>query len=643
MINILAPQLAKSAAAILLLALASTASAQRLRPLLTYGHGEQPQDPPAPVMLRATATSAGMVVPFGAFTSRQVNVNAQGQNIVGDAANEPSIVVDPTNRNRMTIGWRQFNTVTSNFRQAGWAYTADAGATWTFPGSLSSEFRSDPVLAADATGALFYLSLLGNLQVDLWRSLNGATSWTRLGPAAGGDKQWFTIDTTNSSGRGFHYQSWSTAGNNYGGRQFSRSTNGGFTWSDPIFIPNGPAWGTLDVDSSGNLWIAGINLNNSQLWAVRSTDAKNPAVVPTFDRTTPVNLGGFIVVQQPINPVGLVGQVWLAIDRSGTSLHNNIYLLASVRPFGATNGAEVMFTRSTDGGLSFEPPRRVNDDPVNQAKWHWFGSLAVAPNGRLDAVWLDTRHAANNTDSQLFYAYSFDGGVHWSPNVAVSPLFNPLVGYPNQAKMGDYMQVVSDNTGGDVAYCATFNGEQDIFYVRVFPQLPTVQSAVSRKVHGGAGTFDLPLALSGTPTVESRIGSGANADTHQLVVTFGAPVTLTGVTVTSADGAATASHVVSGTSVTIDVANVTNAQVLTIKLSNVNDGAGFGDVTIPLAVLLGDTTGNGSVTASDVSQTKAASGQPVTSANFQIDVNTSGTLNASDISAVKSQSGAVLP
>ncbi len=70
-----------------------------------------------------------------------------------------------------------------------------------------------------------------------------------------------------------------------------------------------------------------------------------------------------------------------------------------------------------DGGLTFGIPKRINDDPVNQNKWHWLGTLSVAPNGRIDSVWLDTRSAANNTDSQLFYSYSTDGGVTWAPNV----------------------------------------------------------------------------------------------------------------------------------------------------------------------------------------------------------------------------------
>jgi hypothetical protein len=114
-------------------------------------------------------------------------------------------------------------------------------------------------------------------------------------------------------------------------------------------------------------------------------------------------------------------------------------MLASLKPYSTGNGTDVMFVRSTDSGQTFSAPLRINDDPINSSKWHWFGTFAVAPDGRLDAVWLDTRNAANNTDSQLFYSYSRDAGNTWSPNVAVSQPFNPFLGYPNQNKMGDYM------------------------------------------------------------------------------------------------------------------------------------------------------------------------------------------------------------
>ena len=142
-------------------------------------------------------------------------------------------------------------------------------------------------------------------------------------------------------------------------------------------------------------------------------------------------------------------------------------MVASVQPVGAATGSDVMFARSTNGGQTFSAPRRINDDPVNHAKWHWFGTLSVAPNGRIDAVWLDSRNAANNTNSQLFYSSSLDGGNTWSPNTAISNSFNPFLGYPNQNKLGDYITMVSDNAGANVAYAATFNGEEDIYYVRI--------------------------------------------------------------------------------------------------------------------------------------------------------------------------------
>src|SRR5262249_50137935 len=237
---------------------------------------------------------------------------------------------------------------------------------------------------------------------------------------------------------------------------------------------------TLDVATNGNLFIGGGDFGSS-FFCVRSSNAQNPAVTPTFDQNVSVNLGGSVLFGAPINPGGLAGQIFLAVDRSGTATNNNIYMMATVQQFSASNGSDVMFTRSTDGGLTFSTPHRITDDPVNQNKWHWFGTLAVAPNGRIDSVWLDTRNAANNTDSQLFYSWSTDGGVTWAPNVAVSNSFTPFEGYPVQTKIGDYITIVSDNTGGDVAYPATFNfnattgqHEEDVYYVRVSPSgVPT--------------------------------------------------------------------------------------------------------------------------------------------------------------------------
>jgi hypothetical protein len=147
----------------LFLAAVATASAQ-LAPIRKPPFNEPLEKynmPPAPP--RKMETSPRMISQFGVFTSFQVNVNPNGQNILGDAANEPAIAVDPTNANKMVIAWRQFNSINSDFRQSGWGYTTDAGMTWTFPGVLQNNvFRSDPVTKSDELGNFFYLSLQSN-------------------------------------------------------------------------------------------------------------------------------------------------------------------------------------------------------------------------------------------------------------------------------------------------------------------------------------------------------------------------------------------------------------------------------------------------------------------------------------------------
>ncbi len=603
--------------------------------LETYG------DPPA--LLWRNGLSPRMISHFDAFTSVQVNVAANGQNITGDAANEPSLTVDPTDGSKMSIGWRQFNSVASNFRQAGWGYTTNGGTSWTFPGVLENNiFRSDPVLDSDASGNFFYLSLLQTFFDNMWRSLNGGMSWTNIAPATGGDKQWFSIDKTNSIGRGNQYQCWSTSGNNYGGRQFSRSTDGGFTWLNPVSIPNSPAWGVPDVDSDGNLFIGGVNLGTGQIWCERSTNAKDAGATPTFDQSTKVNLGGSISVSEPINPEGLVGQVFLAVDKSGTSTNNNVYMLASVQPSGSSNGSDVMFVRSTDGGKTFSAPVRVNDDPVNHNKWHWFGTLSVAPNGRIDSIWLDTRNAANNTDSQLFYSYSMDAGNTWAPNVAVSASFNPFLGYPNQNKMGDYMQIVSDNTGGNVAYTATFNSEEDIYYVRVAPPSSGLSLVSADSTKGG---FAVDLPLNGAAGIEDR--SGGRQGNYTIEFLFSNPLTSVG-GVTASCGTV-AGGAIDSTDPHRFIVNLRapncNAEEVTVSLSGIvdNQSNNLPAASATVGLLIGDVDADGVVTAADFNLVRTDIGQAANASNFREDVNANGTIERNDAKLVRQRVGTSLP
>jgi hypothetical protein len=434
-------------------------------------HRKQQDDPPLPPPAQPPISPVPLGGPVMGVQSVQVNVDAQGNNVFGDAANEPSMAIDPTDPDRIVIGWRQFDNVASNFRQAGRGYSTDAGASWTFPGVLTpGTFRSDPVLSANSEGAIYYYSL-GNpntFACDMFISADAGVTWTDPIPAFGGDKAWMTIDRTGGIGDGNIYVAWSTI---TGSDTFTRSTDGGLTYMEPIELPGTPVFGTIDVGPDGAVYVAGINnpsFNNSNFRLTQSTDAQNPALAPTFSPAVSVAMGGALRGGAGPNPGGLLGQVWVAVDRSGGPTDGNVYLLSSVNPPGP-DPLDVMFVRSTDGGASFSAPLRVNDDLSGTNAWQWFGTMSVAPNGRIDAVWNDTRSDPAGAFSETRYSYSTDTGVTWAPSIPLTPSWNSLIGWPNQSKIGDYYHMISDEQGASLAFAATFNGEQDVYFRRILP------------------------------------------------------------------------------------------------------------------------------------------------------------------------------
>ncbi len=402
----------------------------------------------------------------GGFASVQVNVDALGQNIVGDAANEPSIAVDLNDSRRVAVGWRQFDTIASSFRQAGWGFTADGGATWSTDVIEPGVFRSDPVLDADAAGNFYYNSLSvpgGTIQCEVFRSADGGATWDAGVYAFGGDKQWMAVDRTGGPSAGHISSNWNQQFSGCGPTSVSRSADGGDTYDGPISTPQTPYWGTTAVAPSGNVYLVGVGPGNS-FQVAKSTTLSDPMQPPAFDSVAAVDLGGLPASSAGPNPGGLLGQVWVATAPVAGSLGDEVYVLASVNPPGS-DPVDVHFSRSVDGGATWSAPVRVNDDAGDA--WQWFGTLSVAPNGRLDAVWVDSRSDPGGFDSALYYASSTDGGVTWSANVALSPSFDPHLGWPQQSKLGDYYDMVSENDLVHVAWAATFNGEQDVYYLRL--------------------------------------------------------------------------------------------------------------------------------------------------------------------------------
>ncbi|MGB2986477.1 MAG: sialidase family protein, partial [Phycisphaerae bacterium] len=346
------------------------------------------------------------------------------------------------------------------------------GHTWTFPGVLTPDvFASDPVVDADADGNFYFFSLQtergpGDWPCYLYKSSDGGVTWPHEVYAFGGDKPWFAIDRTDGIGRGNIYLVWDPIKGCCGASDFTRSTDAGSTFMEPIDPSINPRWGTMSVGPGGELYVAGASL--VAFAVARSTNAQDPDSSPIFESIVSVNLGGVAVSHTGPNPGGLLGQAWVATDHSTGLNQGHVYLLASVDPPG-DDPLDVMFTRSTDGGATWSDPVRINDDPEDNGAWQWFGTMSVAPNGRIDVIWNDTRNSTNATYSELYYSFSSDGGLSWSENVAVSPPFDHSRGYPNQNKLGDYYDMASDDLGVNVAYAATFNDEQDIYFLRIGP------------------------------------------------------------------------------------------------------------------------------------------------------------------------------
>ena len=96
---------------------------------------------------------------------------------------------------------------------------------------------------------------------------------------------------------------------------------------------------------------------------------------------------------------------------------------------------------------------------------------------------------------------------------------------------------------------------------------------------------------------------------------------------------------------TVNLTGVADVQLITVTLSNVTDSFGqvLPNTVVSANMLIGDTSGNLTVNASDIGQTKAQSGAVTTAANFRTDINASGSVTASDIGQVKANAGHSLP
>lgn len=173
----------------------------------------------------------------------------------------------------------------------------------------------------------------------------------------------------------------------------------------------------------------------------------------------------------------------------------------------------------------------------------------------------------------------------------------------------------------------------------------SLAGVVSRKIHGGAGPFDLPIdpgpLISGNVSIEPRaLGNG-----HLIIFRFSEPVTAPGtvaVVDTAGSSLGNATPVAVDNDVQVSLTNIPDRRRVTITLTGVAAASGTLNAQVSLGFLIGDFNDSASVTTQDSSAVKSRAGQVADANTFRYDVSASGRVSAADIAAVKSRVGTTL-
>lgn len=106
----------------------------------------------------------------------------------------------------------------------------------------------------------------------------------------------------------------------------------------------------------------------------------------------------------------------LAVTEEG-SLH----IVYNVNPKpDIANYSEVFHRASYDGGQTWAEPKSIGDAEPTLYAGQYFPNLSVAPNGRIDVAWFDTRDTPGMRSTDVYYAYSEDDGRTWSKNLRMT-------------------------------------------------------------------------------------------------------------------------------------------------------------------------------------------------------------------------------
>lgn len=156
-------------------------------------------------------------------------------------------------------------------------------------------------------------------------------------------------------------------------------------------------------DTNGVLWV--VFEQEGHAWLSRSEDLGD-----TYDDPVQVN-----TVPERIETNG-ENRPKIVLDEN----RGHLYVSWTQQTEGQFTG-DIRFSRSLDGGESFEPPRTINDDGLLTS--HRFESMMLTDSGALYLAWLDKRNLKaareNGEDyrgSAVYFTISRDGGETFEPN-----------------------------------------------------------------------------------------------------------------------------------------------------------------------------------------------------------------------------------
>jgi hypothetical protein len=118
------------------------------------------------------------------------------------------------------------------------------------------------------------------------------------------------------------------------------------------------------------------------------------------------------------------GNLTIDVDKSEGLNHGTIYICGMDRNSQLGGAADAWIVRSSDLGNSWSQPTLLSDGPQGSNRYYFQPRISVSPNGRVDAIWYDTRNWIGNdinaVEYDIYYAYSVDGAKSFSKNYRVT-------------------------------------------------------------------------------------------------------------------------------------------------------------------------------------------------------------------------------